>query len=291
MLKCRLSQLFLPSMAMKIASLNSGSNANCYYIGNDHNALLIDTGLSCRETEKRLLRLGIDIRSIDAVFITHEHNDHVSGLPSLIKKYRLPVYLTKGTLTNLPVPVEKDQACVISPGDKIPIGSLQVHTFTKHHDAAEPCSLLVSDGTHCIGVMTDIGHSCKEVKKHFSLCDAVFLESNYCEEMLRNSKYPESLKKRIQGRDGHLSNDQALELFRKHRSKRLQHLILSHLSQNNNTHEIARNTFANHLGSTLLTIASRYKESGLLSLSVQKNNKRSVTGPLGKFVSTQLKLF
>jgi phosphoribosyl 1,2-cyclic phosphodiesterase len=138
--------------------------------------------------------------------------------------------------------------------------------FSKSHDAEDPHSFIVSGNAIHIGVITDIGYACKHVIKYFRLCDAVFLESNYCEEMLLNGSYPFHLKKRISSKQGHLSNDQALELFLNHKPQNLQLLILSHLSQNNNHPEIVNKMFLEHAGGVKVVIASRHKETELFSI-------------------------
>ena len=200
-------------MCLQIASLNSGSNANCYYIGNSNEAILIDAGLSCRETEKRMRRLGLDITLVKAIFISHEHCDHIAGLRVLSKKYRLPVYITNNTLRNCGFEIEKDLVFSFMHSGPVSVGELSILPFTKSHDAHDPHSFIVSGNDIHIGVITDIGYACKHVIKHFKLCDAVFLESNYCQQMLSDGPYPLHLKNRISSRKGHLSNDQALELF------------------------------------------------------------------------------
>ena len=253
-------------MSLQIASLNSGSNANCYYIGNSKEAILIDAGLSCRETEKRMKRLGLDIASVKAVFITHEHTDHVAGLQVLSKKYKLPVYITTNTLRNCGFEIEKDLVYSFIHNEPVPIGELSIIPFSKSHDAEDPHSFIISSNGVHIGVITDIGYACRHVIKHFKLCDAVFLESNYCEQMLTNGTYPVHLKRRISSRKGHLSNDQALELFLKHKPHNLQLLILSHLSQNNNHPEIVSKMFSNHAAGIKIVIASRHKESELFTI-------------------------
>ena len=254
------------AMSLQIASLNSGSNANCYYIGNSNEAVLIDAGLSCRETERRMDRLGLDISSVKAIFITHEHADHIAGLRVLSKKYRLPVYITNNTLRNCGFEIEKDLVCTFIHNESVSIGALSILPFSKSHDAHDPHSFIVSGNTVHVGVITDIGYACKHVIKHFRLCDAVFLESNYCEQMLLEGSYPLHLKKRISSRKGHLSNDQALELFLNHKPQNLQLLILSHLSQNNNQPEIVNRMFSQHAGSVKVVIASRYRETELFSI-------------------------
>jgi phosphoribosyl 1,2-cyclic phosphodiesterase len=253
-------------MPLQIASLNSGSNANCYYIGNSNEAILIDAGLSCRETEKRMNRLGLDISLVKAIFISHEHCDHIAGLRVLSKKYRLPVYITNTTLRNCGFEMEKELVFSFVHSEPVSIGELSIIPFIKSHDAHDPHSFIVSGNAIHIGVITDIGYACKHVIKHFRLCDAVFLESNYCEQMLSDGPYPLSLKRRISSRKGHLSNDQALELFLKHRPQSLQLLILSHLSQNNNHPEIVDKMFREHAGGVKLVIASRYRETELFSI-------------------------
>ena len=162
--------------------------------------------------------------------------------------------------------------------ETISIGELSVTPFTKSHDAKDPHSFIISGNTIHIGVITDIGYACKHVIKHFRLCDAVFLESNYCEQMLTNGSYPIHLKRRISSRKGHLSNDQALELFLKHKPRNLQLLILSHLSQNNNHPEIVSKMFSEHAAGVKIVIASRHQECGLFSIErnsiVVKSPKR-----------------
>ena len=253
-------------MSLQIASLNSGSNANCYYIGNKHEAVLIDAGLSCRETDKRMKRLGLDISLVKAIFISHEHGDHIAGLQVLSKKYKLPVYITQNTLHNCGFAIEKNITFSFMHNEPVTIGELSILPFIKSHDANDPHSFIISNNTVRVGVITDIGYACRHVIKHFKLCDAVFLESNYCEQMLENGPYPLHLKRRISSRKGHLSNDQALQLFLKHRPENLQLLILSHLSQNNNHPDIVNKMFSQYAGGVKVVVASRFKETELFNI-------------------------
>lgn len=254
------------AMSLQIASLNSGSNGNCYYIGNSNEAILIDAGLSCRETERRMNRLGLDISLVKAIFISHEHCDHIAGLRVLSKKYRLPVYITNNTLQNCGFEIERELVFSFMHSNPVSIGELSILPFMKSHDAEDPHSFIVSGNAIHIGVITDIGYACKHVIKYFKLCDAVFLESNYCEQLLSDGPYPLSLKRRISSRKGHLSNDQALELFLKHRPQDLQLLILSHLSQNNNHPETVDKMFREHAGGVKVVIASRHRETELFRI-------------------------
>ena len=278
-------------MCLQIASLNSGSNANCYYIGNSNEAILIDAGLSCRETEKRMRRLGLDISFVKAIFISHEHCDHIAGLRVLSKKYRLPVYITNNTLRNCGFEIEKDLVFSFMHSGPVSVGELSILPFTKSHDAHDPHSFIVSGNDIHIGVITDIGYACKHVIKHFKLCDAVFLESNYCQQMLSDGPYPLHLKNRISSRKGHLSNDQALELFLNHKPRNLQLLILSHLSQNNNRPEIVSKMFSEHAGNVKVVIASRHKETELFN--IERNHIVKSTRILKKIKENkaQLSLF
>lgn len=245
-------------MSLFICSLNSGSNANCYYVGNNREAVLVDAGLSLRETEKRMKLSGLEMDKVKAIFISHEHIDHITGLPALSKKYQLPVYITAGTLQNSNVPVEPHLVQSFSKNKPVTIGALSVVPFSKHHDAADPHSFIVKGNGVTIGVITDIGFACKQVIRYFSQCDAAFLESNYCPDMLASGNYPYHLK-RISGDDGHLGNQQALELFRYYKSPSLQLLILSHLSKNNNRPELVEQLFLPHAGETAIHIASRFE--------------------------------
>lgn len=248
-------------MPLFISSLNSGSNGNCYYIGNEDDAVLIDAGISCRETERRMKRSGLSFANVKAIFVSHEHIDHITGLPALSRKHQLPVYITRDTLRDSGVPVEPHLVNSFKESKPVIIGRLTITAFRKSHDACDPHSFIVSDGQVTIGVFTDIGYSCKQVVGYFNKCHAAFLEANYCEDMLENGGYPYYLKKRISGDTGHLSNTQALDLFTNYRGKQLSHLILSHLSKNNNSPEVVAKLFAPKAGDTKIIVASRYQES------------------------------
>ena len=246
-------------MSLFIASLNSGSNGNCYYVGNDDEAILVDAGISCRETEKRMKRLGLQMEKVKAVFISHEHGDHIAGVEVLARKHRLPVYITNSTLTH--VPLGTHTVSGFHAHVPVLIGKLAVTAFPKYHDAVDPYSFIIEYNNIKVGVFTDIGVACKDVIHYFKQCHAAFLEANYDEEMLERGGYPYHLKKRIRGGQGHLSNTQALELFRNHRSPFLNHLLLSHLSRNNNDPELVKNLFDGHSGNTQIVVASRYRET------------------------------
>jgi phosphoribosyl 1,2-cyclic phosphodiesterase len=257
-------------MSLFFASLNSGSNGNCYYVGNGSDAVLVDAGISCREVSKRMSRLGLDMSKLRAIFISHEHTDHTRGLALLSKKYKLPVYISKPTLQFSGLYLEKELIREMAVPSAVNIGDLTISCFVKHHDAADPASFLIRCNDTTVGVFTDIGKLCSEVKKQFEKCDAVFLESNYDAKMLEEGNYPRHLKHRIRSGKGHLSNAEALHLFNEHRSSQLSHLVLSHLSQNNNCPQLVEQLFAPHAGNTKVHIASRYEESPLFNVAAAK---------------------
>jgi phosphoribosyl 1,2-cyclic phosphodiesterase len=248
-------------MSMFICSLNSGSNANCYYLGNQDEAILVDGGLSCRETVKRLKRLGLSIGKIKGIFVSHEHGDHIHGVPALSKKYQLPVYISRETFGQGGLNIPEDLIVILRAYDPVSIGSLSVTAFPKLHDACDPHSFMVECGSVKVGVFTDIGAPCEHVIRHFQQCHAAFLEANYDDDMLANGSYPVYLKNRIRGDKGHMSNEQALELFARHRPPFMSHLLLSHLSRDNNSPKIVKNAFTRIAAGTEIIVASRDKES------------------------------
>ena len=253
-------------MSLQICSLNSGSNGNCYYIGNSREAVLIDAGLSVRETERRMKLRELSVEKVKAIFVTHEHADHISGVPGLSKKYQLPVYITEQTFRNSNIPLAEHLVYGFNHAKPVSVGTLQITPFKKSHDAADPYSFLVSGNGINVGVITDIGYACKRVLKYFGQCHAAFLESNYCDEMLRKGSYPFHLQERIRGDEGHLSNAQALELFQHYKSPELQLLILSHLSKSNNKPELVEKLFTPYAGDTKITVASRYEAGQVFSI-------------------------
>ncbi|RAJ94349.1 phosphoribosyl 1,2-cyclic phosphodiesterase [Larkinella arboricola] len=248
-------------MSLFISSLNSGSNGNCYYVGNEQEAVLIDAGISCRQAETRLRRLGLPIRNIKAVFISHEHSDHISGLSQLAGKYQLPVFITPETLQNTRLVRHVFPIRPFSSHEPVQIGDLSITAFPKYHDAADPHSFMISCRGTNVGVFTDIGVPCDQLIHHFSQCHAAFLETNYDEEMLAQGRYPYFLKQRIRGGKGHLSNQQALDLFRAHKPAFMSHVLLAHLSKDNNCPQLVRDLFLPHLNTTELIVASRNEET------------------------------
>jgi len=275
-------------MALFIASINSGSNGNCYYIGNEEEAIFIDAGISCRETEKRMKRLNLPVSKVKAIFVTHEHGDHIKGIETLSQKHQLPVYITAGTLAGSGLRLKRQLVFSFEKYKPVQIGNLSITAFPKFHDASDPYSFIVRCNDVQVGIFTDIGVACKDVIKHFRQCHAAFLESNYDEHMLMQGSYPPHLKNRIRDGHGHLSNVQALELFRNHRPGFMSHLLLSHLSHNNNSPELVYNLFRKHAGRTEIIIASRHKETEVYHIGVP--SQQTIKKPV-KDKPLQLSLF
>ena len=257
-------------MSLYIASLNSGSNGNCYYVGNDKDAILVDAGISCRETERRMKRLGLSMQKVRAIFVSHEHSDHINGITVLSKKYQLPVYITPATLQNSGLQLEHHLVTSFKAYEPVTLGEIEISAFPKFHDAAHAHSFVVRSRDITVGVFTDIGMACNHLIDHFSKCHAAFLETNYDEDMLAKGRYPYHLKRRISGGLGHLSNKQALEVFLAHRPQFMSHLLLAHLSQDNNKPELVYELFSKHANGTEIVVASRYEETAVYHITGSK---------------------
>jgi phosphoribosyl 1,2-cyclic phosphodiesterase len=233
---------------IEVSSLASGSSGNAYLFSANGSDILIDAGISARQLKLRLEMLGKDISKLSAVFVSHEHVDHIRALAQLNKlgtsmPTGLPIYMSKGTLKAYCAQYGEIAAEQVKAGDELNINGIKVRPFSKHHDAAEPLSFSISLGGKNVSYMTDIGHCCKNIREHIAMSDALFLESNHDLEMLKNGPYPHFLKQRILGNDGHLSNEDASMAVLENAQKQLKHVFLSHLSETNNTPDIALNTF------------------------------------------------
>ena len=224
---------------LEICAIASGSNGNCYYIGNEKDAVLIDAGISCKQIVQRMKDRNLNPLKVKAVFITHEHNDHISGARVFGNRLQVPIYLTSKTWYGAYKNMRPDVPKFFNQGDTINVGDFTIHSFSKNHDASEPCSFRVHHNGKNIGVFTDIGEACENVTQHLQMCDGLFLESNYDEKMLWEGRYPYFLKQRVASSVGHLSNKQAFDLLETHAGEHLKCVFLSHLSKENNTLEIA----------------------------------------------------
>jgi phosphoribosyl 1,2-cyclic phosphodiesterase len=238
---------------MRFASLGSGSEGNglIVEVGTlfETTRVLIDCGFGVRETVMRLARLGLAPSELSAILVTHEHADHIGGVAAFAARYDVPVWLTFGTLETVGTLMsDVPRVYGFDSHDVFAIGAIEVRPFPVPHDAREPVQFVVSDGTRKLGVLTDIGMTTPYVESRLSGCDALVLECNHDEAMLANGSYPYSLKQRIAGRYGHLCNEAAADLLRAIDSTRLKHIVAAHLSQQNNTPELARSTLAAALG-------------------------------------------
>jgi len=223
---------------MRFAMLGSGSRGNGTLIQAGATTVLMDCGFMLRETEARLRRLGVEPYAVDAVVVTHEHADHIGGVARFARKHRLPVWMSRGTKEawkDGPVP----RTHVFEPFEAFAIGDLLVQPFSVPHDAREPCHYVFGDGRFRVGTLSDAGCFTDPMREALSGCDALMLEFNHDVEMLENGPYDRPLKQRVGGPLGHLSNVQSAEFLRAVDCSRLRHLVLTHLSEKNNTPALA----------------------------------------------------
>lgn len=223
---------------MRISSLGSGSRGNATLIDDGDSCVLVDLGFTLKETVRRLHRLGKEPQEIDAILVTHEHADHIHGVAAFARKYKTAVYLTPGTHNAERMGALPDLRKV-NCHRPFRINSLGVEPVPVPHDAREPCQYIVSSGKRKVGVLTDLGHITPFVEQQYERCDALLLECNHDVNMLMNGPYPWSLKQRVGGSHGHLNNEQAAGLLQKIELGRLQHLIICHISEQNNLPELA----------------------------------------------------
>jgi phosphoribosyl 1,2-cyclic phosphodiesterase len=236
---------------MRFASLGSGSEGNGLVVEAGGSRLLIDCGFGVRDAAARLARLGIEPGSLSAILVTHEHADHVGGVPAFAARHGIPVWLTFGTLDVVGERFARTERVYgFDSHDAFAIGDLEVWPFPVPHDAREPVQFVVGDGQHRLGVLTDLGVSTPHVEASLSGCDALVLECNHDAGMLADGDYPYPLKQRIAGRLGHLDNEAAAALLASLDTSRLRHVVAAHLSQQNNTPERARAALARALNCT-----------------------------------------
>lgn len=249
---------------VEICALASGSNGNCYYIGNENSAILVDAGIPFSRLLERFDETGLSIDKVKAVFISHEHNDHVSGMRVLSKRKFINGVFSKGTLNATHKSNKPTYSAVFEANKSFFIDEIKVIPFPKKHDAAEPFSFRVEIEGKSIVVLTDVGEVTDEVGEHISKADAIFMEANYDEKMLWAGKYPYFLKKRVSSDLGHLSNEQSKEAILKYSSDKLRTVFLSHISADNNTPELVKKSFDEIAKNKKVIITSRQKASEIV---------------------------
>ena len=230
----------------EVSVLASGSSGNCFFIGSPKADILVDVGISTKQIVTRLNKIGKKIENIKGIFISHEHYDHVRGIETLSRKFNIPVFVNKGTLWNSYLDMGNVQ--LIETDDDFDFHGLKILPFSKSHDAGEPVGYSIRSKGKTISVMTDLGFGCGNCCESLKESDLVILETNHDVGMLKNSSYPNFLKKRIAGKKGHLSNYDAALMVLEHGKSNLQHVLLSHLSLNNNLPELALKTFNSIVG-------------------------------------------
>jgi phosphoribosyl 1,2-cyclic phosphodiesterase len=258
---------------VRMTVLASGSRGNTAILSSSGASILIDAGISCRETLRRMLRAGEDPSQLSAIVITHEHSDHVTGLGVLARRLKIPVYITgdthqewqrwvRGPATKQSELYEDDKAHLdrcehFHAGERFTIGDIEILPFTIPHDAADPVGFVFRTEGLKIAMATDLGYMPANVKMHLRGCDALILESNHDLEMLRGGSYPWSVKQRVMSRVGHLSNDSLAEFFSTDYDGGAAYVVLAHLSESNNHPELARQSAERALGGRLNLIQNR----------------------------------
>jgi phosphoribosyl 1,2-cyclic phosphodiesterase len=235
-------------MGVTVSMLASGSRGNCAFVASAQTKILVDAGVSCRETFKRLKSLGEDPQSLTAILITHEHSDHIYGLATLARKLRIPIFMTGATHAawaraqrneNGERP-QLDRLEKFESGHRFQIGDIEVKPFTIPHDAADPVGFTFRAEGIKVSLATDLGYLPVNVRDHLRGSDVLIMESNHDLEMLRGGPYPWSVKQRVASNVGHLSNEKLADFLTGDYDNSAAFVVLAHLSEQNNHPEIAR---------------------------------------------------
>jgi phosphoribosyl 1,2-cyclic phosphodiesterase len=244
---------------LRFKSLGSGSTGNATLIEVSSQKplrVLVDCGLGLKQLSVRLADAGLAEDDIDAIFITHEHSDHIGCARQLSRRHRVPVWMSRGTYEGIGAPDFDGLLHTARDGEAIDLGDLEITPFTVPHDAREPLQLTCTDGAAKLGILTDLGHATAHLLAHLEHCNALLLECNHDSDLLAQSSYPPFLKRRVGGKYGHLSNSAAGAIAQSVAHGGLKHLVTAHLSEQNNRPELARQAMSEALGSlTEITIA------------------------------------
>ena len=257
---------------MRFASLGSGSEGNALVVEAGSGAVttrvLLDCGFSAREAERRLLRAGLAADALDAILITHEHSDHIGSALTLARRWSIPLYMSWGTARAVGADDADVDLHVLWGDETVAIGDVCVLPYTVPHDAREPLQFVFSDGASRLGVLTDVGEATPHIGAVLGGCDALVLECNHDRDMLATSRYPASLKARIGGSHGHLSNAAAAGILAGLDRSRLRYLVAAHLSRENNTPDLAQAAMADVLGNAVTEIGVASQDEGFDWLSL-----------------------
>ncbi len=246
-------------MTMRFSVLGSGSKGNSVYIESGKTCLLIDNGFSGKELALRLEKIGRSLDSIDAACVTHEHGDHIAGLGVISRRCRIPLYGNVGTFRGAETRIGRPFKRVeFNTGDKIVIGDLEVHSFPVSHDTNDPVGFVVSDGKKYLGYCTDTGKVTKLIALRLARCHGLILEFNHNLEMLKKGPYSQALQQRVRSSHGHLSNEDAASLLKELGHPGLKHTVLAHLSEVNNTPQLA-------MEAALASVSCEYHSTLLLA--------------------------
>lgn len=232
---------------LRFRSLGSGSGGNAMLIGSDDTAVMLDCGFSVAETTRRLARCGMRAEQLDAIVVTHEHDDHIGGVARFARRHDIPVWMSHGTWRGLEAMFDDVCLNLVEGYEAFSIGALQVEPFPVPHDAREPSQFVFGDGKVRLGVLTDAGESTPHIESILSNCDGLVIECNHDIDMLSRSNYPPALRARIASRVGHLDNAAAAQLLSRIAGPRLRHVIAAHLSQQNNCASLARQALSQAL--------------------------------------------
>jgi len=226
---------------MRFSVLGSGSRGNAVYIEAGKSSVLIDAGFSGKELQKRMEAVGRDLADVKAICITHEHNDHISGAGVISRRYEIPVIINSGTLEAASSKMGKlFGTTIFSSGDVTYVGDLEIRSFCISHDTADPVGYVVSDGNKRLGYLTDTGKVSHLMARRLLSCQGIILEFNHDLEMLKYGPYPLPLQQRVRSSRGHLSNEDAADFLTDLMEGEIQEVVLAHLSEKNNTVELAR---------------------------------------------------
>ena len=243
---------------LAVCMLASGSKGNAIYISDGDTAILVDAGLSGNEIVRRLRSKGLSPEDLDGIVVSHEHSDHIQGVGVLSRRYRLAVYMNRGTeAASGPQIGNVHDVVYFDCGSTFQLKTLTIHPFSISHDAEDPAGFTVNSNGLKMGIATDLGIATAMVKEHLRACCLLILEANHDADMLFEGPYPWFLKQRIKGRTGHLSNEDSKRLLETVRDENLRHVVLAHLSETNNRPEIARRIVGEAIGASeiRLTVA------------------------------------